>query len=64
MNNVKRTETRTFVTRLMCEKCDGEMLPIGIALLSSPAKYPHKCNKCGCQVTPPAGKRYPYVEYE
>jgi hypothetical protein len=61
----KRTEVRTYVVRLMCEKCDGgEMLPTGIALMSSPPKYPHKCNKCGHEDTPRGGKRYPRTEHE
>lgn len=30
-----------------CDSCgEGRMLPTGIALLSYPAKYEHKCTKC------------------
>ena len=61
----KRTEVRTYVERLLCETCDGgEMLPTGIALMSLPPQYPHKCNKCGYEDTPRGGKQYPRTERE
>ena len=61
----KRTEMRTFMVRLMCDKCgEGEMKPTGIQLLSNPPQYPHACNKCGAETTIRGGKTYPRFEYE
>ena len=60
----KRTEVRTIMVRLMCDKCgEGEMKPTGVCLTSNPPQYPHKCNKCGAEVTV-RGKTYPRAEYE
>lgn len=60
----QRSEVRTLMVRLMCDKCTiGEMLPTGIALMSSPPKYPHKCSNCGHEDTPTGGKRYPFTEF-
>jgi len=61
----KRTELRTFMVRLMCDKCsEGEMKPTGIQLSSNPPKYPHKCDKCGAETTVRGGKPYPRIEHE
>ena len=60
----KRTKARTYIVRLMCEKCDGgEMKPTGICLTSSPPQYPHRCDKCGHEETV-RGKTYPCIEHE
>lgn len=42
--------------------CKGEMIATGDALLSYPARYPHKCNQCGCTATY-KGHRYPGLEF-
>lgn len=61
----KRIEVRTYVVRLMCDKCDGgEMLPTGVSLPSNPPQFPHKCNKCGYEGAPCIGRRYPRLEHE
>ena len=53
----KRTEVRTIMVRLMCDKCgEGEMKPTGVALMSHPPQYPHKCDKCGAETTIRGGK--------
>lgn len=59
-----KTKVNTFLVHLMCDKCDGgEMMPTGIALLSNPPQYPHKCNKCGHQVNV-TGNKYPFIKHE
>lgn len=61
----KRTEVRTFMVRLMCDKCgEGEMKPTGVQLLSNPPQYPHRCDKCGFETTIRGGKAYPRIDYE
>lgn len=61
----KRTEVRTFMVRLMCDKCgEGEMKQTGVQLLSNPPQYPHRCDKCGSETTIRGGKTYPRIEYE
>lgn len=60
----QKTELRVFETRLICDECgEGEMLPTGVALMSSPPQYPHKCTKCGAQDNV-RGKKYPHHSYE
>ena len=49
---VVQTEVKTFVQELPCSSCVvGTMKPTGITLLSIPPQYPHKCNKCGAELT-------------
>ena len=60
----KKTEVRTIMVRLMCDKCEGgEMKPTGLCLTSIPPQYPHKCDKCGAEVTVHR-HTYPRTEYE
>lgn len=59
-----RRQVHTYVVHLMCEKCPGEMLPTGVALLSHPPQYPHKCSQCGHEDTPRGGKHYPHTEHD
>lgn len=63
--NEQRTKVSTHMVRLRCKPgCSGELLPTGMALLSDPPHYPHKCTQCGYEFTPPAaGIKYPYTEY-
>lgn len=58
----KRVET--YKIELVCEECGiGTMLPSGMALMSSPPKYPHKCSECGHAITV-EGATYPAFEFE
>lgn len=58
---VKKPINTRMVT-YQCDEClEGEMLPTGTVLLSNPPKYPHKCTKCGYEMT--FSVQYPYVEY-
>lgn len=51
MSEIKQ-EVRTFVVNYKCDTCkEGYMFPTGIALMSNPAQYPHKCNFCGIEKT-------------
>ena len=44
INNNGRLVERSYI----CDKCKiGVMLPTGLALLTNPPKYIHKCNSCG-----------------
>lgn len=56
-----RFELKTFIVRYFCDPCSkkggGEYLPTGIALLTNPPQYPHKCNRCGNVQN--FNKRYP-----
>lgn len=60
----RRTEVKTFLIHLMCDKCEyGEMKPTASALLSHPPQYPHVCDKCGEKVNIHGGI-YPRLTYE
>lgn len=60
----KRTEVKTYVVRYICDDCgEGEMVPTGQCLTSWPAKYPHKCSKCGASATF-TGSSYPRTVYK
>lgn len=57
-----KTEISVILTRLMCEKCDGEMRPTGRCLMTYPPQYVHMCDKCACTVNV-NNKTYPITEY-
>ena len=65
MGGEKKVEVKTYIVHYYCDKngCDGELMPDGICLTSSPPQYPHTCNKCGAVKTF-AGKSYPYTVRE
>lgn len=41
------TETRTFVMKIYCGECGGEIKFNGNANLSFPPQYVHACDDCG-----------------
>lgn len=48
--------------KMMCDKCDGEMKPLGnIILTCDPPRYPHTCDKCGYQSS--YTEKYPTVRW-
>ncbi len=45
-------EVQTIEVHYCCDACGkGEMMPEGVALLTDPAQYPHKCTECGDKKT-------------
>lgn len=59
-----RMEVRAVQISLICDECGtGEMIPTGVALMSSPPQYPHVCSNCGASINV-RGKRYPFIDYE
>lgn len=48
-----KQEVKTWLVRYNCDKpgCAGEMVPTGVAWMSYPMKYPHRCNQCGATLT-------------
>lgn len=58
----KQIEMKSFEVHQYCDKCGTELTFTGEVLLSNPAKYVHKCNKCGN--TEWYSKSYPCVEYK
>jgi len=58
----KRIEVATYMVKLICDKCEGEMKPTGLCLTSFPPKYPHECQNCK-NVINISGKTYPHTEY-
>lgn len=60
MSEIK-TEMKLFSVDMICDECNwGRMRPTGVALMSNPPKYPHKCDRCGHEVT--YDVRYPMNE--
>jgi hypothetical protein len=60
----QRVEMKVFTVKWICDECgQGEMVPTGIELMSYPAQYPHKCNRCGHGETA-RGVKYPQTYYE
>ena len=58
-----RYEVKTILVKKGCTECyDGEMLPNGSMLASSPPQYPHICNNCGARENI-RGVKYPRTEY-
>jgi len=42
-----KQKVNTFLVNYSCDFCEeGLVLSRGIALMSYPARYPHKCNVC------------------
>ena len=62
----KRVEVKTYMVYKICPECeDGKMLyedGIGSILLTYPAQFLHRCDKCGYELT--YLDRYPKIEYE
>ena len=58
----QRREVKTFLTRLICPSCDGEMKPTGMTLTTYPVKYPHICEGCGLASVEKV--TYPVLTYE
>lgn len=60
---IKEAPVDVVYVQLICdvENCSGEMLPTGMALMSSPPQYPHKCNVCGVEVNQLV--KYPKLDY-
>lgn len=58
----KQTEVKSYKVHQYCDKCGEELTFTGEVLLSNPAKYVHKCNKCGN--TKWFQKSYPCIEYK
>ena len=58
----KQTEVKSYEVHQYCDKCGTELTFTGEVLLSNPAKYVHKCNKCGNTEWFP--KSYPCIEYK
>lgn len=40
---VRRVEVKTYHEFYHCDHCGGNMTSTGVALLSSPELYPHRC---------------------
>lgn len=57
----KLTEQKVYRVDYFCD-CGGDVEFDGMALTSHPAKYPHKCKKCGKQHV--LFSIYPTVRYE
>ena len=59
-----RRPVRTYMVRLRCAKCDeGEMSATGYSQSTYPARYGHRCNKCGAEEFI-SGATYPHIEHE
>lgn len=62
---IKKTKVVTFRVEKICPKCRKGTMKItsGIALLTYPAQYPHKCSNCDYYMHY-SGVQYPYIEYK
>lgn len=58
----KETDMKPVQIDYMCDNCEkGFYRPTGIALMTYPAKYPHKCTLCEDEKH--FQKTYPYIKY-
>ena len=57
-----RRAMRTFLVKLRCAQCEGEMRSTGFTQTSNPPRYGHRCDKCGAEEFIPS-KSYPSIEY-
>ena len=68
MSKIIRQEVKTFISNLVCEKCnEGFMQKVAtematIGLLSNPPKFKHVCTKCGREDW--YVQNYPALTYE
>lgn len=54
---------KTFEVDFQCPKCaEGRLRPSGIAFMTYPLKYPHRCNKCEYEEV--FRVQYPYIKHE
>ena len=57
----EKYKVNTYEIDYKCDVCgEGYMRPLGTVLLSNPAQYPHRCNKCGAEMNV-RGHTYPYT---
>ena len=61
-----RKQLITIRVDYKCPECEtGYLRPTGKVLMSSPAKYQHRCDNHECDYTKTfRGKKYPHLEYE
>lgn len=57
-----KTEVKAYNIEMLCNKCDGTMLPTGRSFLIFPPTYEHKCNKCN--YTESFTEIYPKITFE
>ena len=59
---VKKTEVKTFINRIYCDKCGTEMRTSPVLLTTYPPQYQYECPKCGELLT--STVCYPCTEYD
>lgn len=61
----ERRLVETFEEDYLCDEChEGQMRPTGMALLTNPPSYPHRCNNDLCQHIQYFECHYPRMIYE
>lgn len=60
--NIVREPISTYVDKLICENCGGEMKQKGdVCLMSEPPKFTHICETCGNSII--TNERYPAIRF-
>lgn len=60
MSEIKK-RVNIYKIDFRCDICGtGFYRPTGVANLTNPPQYPHRCTVCGAELIVP-GKAYPYV---
>lgn len=61
-----RKQLITIRVDYKCPECEtGYLRPSGKVLMTSPAKYPHRCDNHKCDyIKTFSGKKYPHLEYK
>lgn len=61
----EKKEVRPIKVEYKCDECEtGYMMPNGIALMSYPAQYVHRCSNLECPGSITSTKQYPYVDFQ
>lgn len=65
----KKSEVKTYVVDLHCDKCGSEMKTVGtdyslmlLTNLPNTIEYTYRCPKCNCEVK--STELYPKIQYE
>ena len=60
---IKKVELRAYKDKLMCDKCDSEMVPEQVMYTTSPPRFNHVCPNCKSE-TMTYDSPYPRIVHE
>ena len=60
-----KKELKTYEVKMLCDECEkGFMISTGMAYMTSPPRYPHRCSDDYCRNEETYDVSYPRITYE